>query len=125
MKKLFLTMAIGVATILQSGHAMAGKDLDAVRARGQLICGVAVGGIAGFMMVDSQGKWTGMNVDICRGVAAAIFGDSEKVKYVPLSGQQRFTALQAGEVDFMQYAPFSSLALLTPSFLGTMKPWPS
>ncbi|MDB5488360.1 MAG: ral L-amino acid transport system substrate-binding protein [Reyranella sp.] len=101
MKKLFLTMAIGLVTAFQSGQAMAGKDLDAVRARGNLICGVAVGGIAGFMMVDSQGKWTGMNVDICRGVAAAIFGDSEKVKYVPLSGQQRFTALQAGEVDLL------------------------
>src|SRR4029453_5846599 len=48
-----------------------------------------------------QGKWTGMNVDICRGISAALFGDSEKVKYVPLSGQQRFTALQAGEVDLL------------------------
>ncbi len=101
MKKLFLTMAIGLATIFQSSHAMAGKELDAIKARGHLICGVAVGGIAGFMMVDSQGKWTGMNVDICRAVSAAIFGDSEKVKYVPLSGQQRFTALQAGEVDLL------------------------
>jgi general L-amino acid transport system substrate-binding protein len=101
MKKLLLTVAVGLATVLQSGHAMAGKELDAVKARGQLICGVAVGGIAGFMMVDSQGKWTGMNVDICRAVSAAIFGDSEKVKYVPLSGQQRFTALQAGEVDLL------------------------
>ncbi len=101
MKRLLLAAAIGLATVLQAGHAMAGKELDAVKARGQLICGVAVGGIAGFMMVDSQGKWTGMNVDICRAVSAAIFGDSEKVKYVPLSGQQRFTALQAGEVDLL------------------------
>jgi general L-amino acid transport system substrate-binding protein len=101
MQKLLLTVAVGLATVFQSGHAMAGKELDAVKARGQLICGVAVGGIAGFMMVDSQGKWTGMNVDICRAVSAAIFGDSEKVKYVPLSGQQRFTALQAGEVDLL------------------------
>ncbi|MDI1283189.1 MAG: amino acid ABC transporter substrate-binding protein [Reyranella sp.] len=101
MKRLFLTIAVGLAATFQSGHAMAGKELDTVKARGQLICGVAVGGIAGFMMVDSQGKWTGMNVDICRAVSAAIFGDSEKVKYVPLSGQQRFTALQAGAVDML------------------------
>jgi general L-amino acid transport system substrate-binding protein len=101
MKKYLVAMALGLAAMTQSGQAWAGKDLDAVKARGTLICGVAVGGIAGFMMVDSQGKWTGLNVDICRAVSAAIFGDSEKVKYVPLSGQQRFTALQAGEVDLL------------------------
>ena len=101
MRKSFLALAVGLAALLPAGHAMAGKDLDAVKARGQLLCGVAVGGVGGFMTVDSQGKWTGMNVDICRAVSAAIFGDSEKVKYVPLSGQQRFTALQAGEVDLL------------------------
>ena len=101
MQKSVLAMAIGLAMVFQSGHALAGKELDAVKARDTLICGVAVGGIGGFMTVDSQGKWTGMNVDICRAVSAAIFGDSEKVKYVPLSGQQRFTALQAGEVDLL------------------------
>jgi general L-amino acid transport system substrate-binding protein len=82
MKKMFAAMALGAALALPAGEALAGKDLDAVKARGQLVCGVAVGGIAGFMVVDNQGKWTGMNVDICRGVSAALFGDSEKVKYV-------------------------------------------
>ncbi len=101
MKKFVLAMAAGLAAISQTGPALAGKDLDVVKARGNLVCGVAVGGIAGFMTVDSQGKWTGMNVDICRAISAALFGDSEKVKYVPLSGQQRFTALQAGEVDLL------------------------
>ena len=101
MKKHTVAMAAALAAIAQAGPAQAGKDLDVVKARGQLICGVAVGGIAGFMTVDSQGKWTGMNVDICRGISAALFGDSEKVKYVPVSGQQRFTALQAGEVDLL------------------------
>ncbi len=101
MQRIFLALAICGAMVSHAGQALAGKDLDAVKARGTLICGVAVGGIAGFMVVDSQGKWTGMNVDICRAVSAAIFGDSEKVKYVPLSGQQRFTALQAGEVDLL------------------------
>ena len=101
MQRIFLALAVCGAMVSHAGQALAGKDLDAVKARGTLICGVAVGGIAGFMVVDSQGKWTGMNVDICRAVSAAIFGDSEKVKYVPLSGQQRFTALQSGEVDLL------------------------
>ena len=91
---------IGLAAIFMSGGAMAGKDLDAVKARGQLVCGVGTG-TAGFMQADSQGKWTGLDVDVCRAVSAAIFGESEKVKYVPLSAQQRFTALQSGEVDLL------------------------
>ncbi|MBN9513430.1 MAG: amino acid ABC transporter substrate-binding protein [Alphaproteobacteria bacterium] len=86
---------VGVA-----GTAQAGKDLDAVKARGQLICGVSTG-VAGFASADSQGKWTGIDVDVCRAVSAAIFGDSEKVKYVPTTAQQRFTALQSGEVDLL------------------------
>src|SRR5216683_844832 len=90
MQKLLLAMAVGLATVFQSGHALAGKDLDAVKARGVLICGVAAGGLAGFMLADSQGKWKGLDVDVCRAVAAAIFGDSEKVKYTPVSAQQRF-----------------------------------
>ena len=101
MQRFLGVAALGMALVSTSGAALAGKDLDAVKARGTLICGVAAGGIAGFMMVDSQGKWTGLDVDICRATAAAIFGDSEKVKYVPLSGQTRFTALQAGEVDLL------------------------
>src|SRR5713226_430712 len=101
MQKSFLAMAIGLAMVFQSGHALAGKGLDAVKTRGALICGVAAGGLAGFMMADSQGKWKGLDVDVCRAVAATIFGDSEKVKYVPLSAQQRFTALQSGEVDML------------------------
>jgi general L-amino acid transport system substrate-binding protein len=101
MQKLLLAMALGLATVLPSGHALAGKDLDTVKARGVLICGVAAGGLAGFMLADSQGKWTGLDVDVCRAVAAVLFGDSEKVKYAPLSGQQRFTALQSGDVDVL------------------------
>ena len=101
MQKLLLAMAVGLAAVFPSGHAVAGKDLDAVKARGVLICGVAAGGLAGFMLADSQGKWKGLDVDVCRAVAAAIFGDSEKVKYTPVSAQQRFTALQSGEVDML------------------------
>src|SRR4029078_3182627 len=76
------------------------KDLDSIRSRGALVCGVGQG-TAGFMRADSRAKWVGLDVDVCRAVAAAIFGDSEKVKYVPLSSQQRFTALQSGEVDLL------------------------
>src|SRR5689334_8275895 len=97
------SMAAGVvaATLLgAAGTGHAGKDLDAVKARGSLICGVSTG-VAGFASADSQGKWTGLDVDTCRAVAAALFGDSEKVKYVPTTAQQRFTALQSGEVDML------------------------
>jgi general L-amino acid transport system substrate-binding protein len=85
----------GVATT-----AYAGKELDAIKARGSLICGVSTG-VAGFASADSQGKWTGIDVDVCRAVAAALFGDADKVKFVPTTAQQRFTALQSGEVDLL------------------------
>jgi general L-amino acid transport system substrate-binding protein len=100
MRRISFAAAAGLAAIFASGNAMAGKDLDAIKARGELICGV-MEGTAGFARADSQGKWVGLDVDVCRAVAAAIFGDSEKVKYVPLTSQQRFTALQSGEVDML------------------------
>src|SRR5471030_1335664 len=101
MGKYSLAGAIGLAAALVSGHAMAGKDLDTIKARGALICGVPGGGIAGFGLVDGQGKWSGLDIDVCRATAAALSGDAEKVKYVPLTSQQRFTALQSGEVDIL------------------------
>ena len=100
LKKYMAAGAIAVGLVGVAGTAQAGKDLDAVKARGQLICGVSTG-VAGFASADSQGKWTGIDVDVCRAVSAAIFGDSEKVKYVPTTAQQRFTALQSGEVDLL------------------------
>jgi len=100
MRNLTLTAAAAVAATLASGSAMAGKDLDAIKGRGALVCGVPTG-TAGFAVADSQGKWVGLDVDVCRAVSAAIFGDAEKVKYVPLTAQQRFTALQSGEVDIL------------------------
>ena len=92
--------AIAMATAGPVGPAAAGPILDAVKARGSLVCGTGTG-TAGYMMPDSQGKWKGLSVDVCRAVAAAIFGDAEKVKYTPLTSQQRFTALQSGEVDML------------------------
>ena len=100
MRNVVMAAAAGFAATVFSTGAMAGKDLDAIKARGSLVCGVGTG-TAGFMLQDSQGKWVGLDVDVCRAVAAAIFGDSEKVKYVPLTSQQRFTALQSGEVDVL------------------------
>ena len=96
-------LAAGIAAVTLTGvatAAYAGKELDAIKARGQLICGVSTG-VAGFASADSQGKWTGIDVDLCRAVAAAIFGDAEKIKFVPTTAQQRFTALQSGEVDLL------------------------
>lgn len=78
----------------------AGPVLDAVRARGQVICGVNTAA-PGFSSVDSRGNWSGLDVDTCRAVAAAVLGDASKVKAVPLSSPQRFTALQSGEVDML------------------------
>ena len=100
LKKYMAAGAIVAGLVGVAGTAQAGKDLDAVKARGQLICGVSTG-VAGFASADSQGKWTGIDVDVCRAASAALFGDSEKVKYVPTTAQQRFTALQSGEVDLL------------------------
>jgi len=101
MFKKYMAAGIAVAALVgAAGTAHAGKDLDAIKARGNLICGVSTG-VAGFAAADSQGKWTGLDVDVCRAVAAAIFGDADKVKFVPTTAQQRFTALQSGEVDLL------------------------
>jgi general L-amino acid transport system substrate-binding protein len=76
------------------------KVLDLVKARGQLNCGVNTG-LAGFSQPNDKGDWSGLDVDVCRAIAAAIFKDSTKVKFVPLTAKERFTALQSGEVDLL------------------------
>src|SRR5207247_10882405 len=76
------------------------STLDVVKKRGQVICGVNVG-LGGFSLPDSQGKWKGLDVDMCGAVAAAVLGDATKTKFVPLSAQQRFLALQSGEIDVL------------------------
>ena len=76
------------------------STLDAVKAKGYLQCGVSTG-LAGFSQPDSKGVWKGIDVDLCRAAAAAVFGDANKVRYTPLTAQQRFTALQSGEVDLL------------------------
>ncbi|MDQ7990276.1 MAG: amino acid ABC transporter substrate-binding protein [Candidatus Dactylopiibacterium sp.] len=80
--------------------AHAGKTLDTIKQRGTLQCGVSTG-VAGFSLADSQGRWAGFDVDFCRAIAAAVLGDPNKVHFVPLNSQQRFAAIQSGEVDIL------------------------
>lgn len=86
--------------LVWAAPAHAGKTLDGIKARGQVVCGVHTG-LAGFSAADSNGKWNGLDSDICRAIAAAVLGDGGKVKFVPLPAQARFTALQSGEIDVL------------------------
>jgi general L-amino acid transport system substrate-binding protein len=96
-----LATAFAFATVLAFGMQAAGaQTLKAVKDRGQLVCG-ANGSLAGFGIPDPQGNWTGFDVDFCRAIAAAIFNDPTKVKFVPLTAANRFTALQSGEIDVL------------------------
>lgn len=98
MKRVGLWLA--VATLgLGSSQAFA-DTLQVVRDRGVVQCGVTTG-FAGFSAPDAKGQWQGLDVDMCRAVAAAVFGDASRFKAVPLSSQQRFTALQSGEIDLL------------------------
>ncbi len=78
----------------------AGKDIKAVRAKGYLQVGVN-GGVFGFSMPDAKGVWKGLDVDTARAVAAALFGNADRIKYTPLTAQHRFTALQSGKIDVL------------------------
>jgi general L-amino acid transport system substrate-binding protein len=97
MKKTISILAFALLVAAQSASA---QTLKTVKDRGILNCG-ANGTLAGFGLPDAQGKWTGLDVDVCRAVAAAVFNDASKVKFVPLSAKDRFTALQSGEVDVL------------------------
>lgn len=98
MKKSVFLGTVAGATML-AGAAMAGT-LDDVKARGELICGSNTG-LTGFGTPDASGNWVGFDVDLCRAIAAAVLGDGSKVKFVPTTGETRFTALQSGEVDVL------------------------
>jgi len=91
-------LALGILAL--PAAALAGQTLDTVKKNGVLTCGVN-SAQAGFSLADSQGRYTGLDADTCRAVAAAVLGDPNKVKYVPLTAQQRFTALQSGEIDML------------------------
>ena len=98
MKKLTFAIA-GVAAVAFAASANAGT-LDDVKAKGFVQCGVSQG-LPGFSNADDAGNWAGIDVDMCRAVAAAVFGNGDAVKFTPLSAKQRFTALASGEVDIL------------------------
>jgi len=100
-------LALAAASLLLAGAPAAAQApqvaspvFEAVRARGHVLCGVSPG-VPGFSMPDAQGNWRGIDVDVCRAIAAVMFGDATKVRFQPLSIQQRFTAVQSGEVDVL------------------------
>ncbi len=98
MKTTVLIAAALLVALLVSGAAA--TTLDEVRKRGVLRCGVSTG-LAGFSKPDAKGRWTGLDVDTCRAVAAAVLGDADRVKFIPLPAGERFTRLQAGEIDIL------------------------
>ena len=99
MTKHLVPIAAGVALCFAAGVAAA-ATLDDVKARGEVICGVSQG-LPGFSNPDSAGAWSGLDVDVCKAIAAAVFNDASKVQFKPLSAKERFTALQSGEVDVL------------------------
>jgi general L-amino acid transport system substrate-binding protein len=99
MKRLATALAL-VTALAFSVQAARSETLASIKERGELICG-GNGTLAGFGLPDPQGNWTGFDVDFCRAIAAAIFNDPKKVKFVPLTAKDRFTALQAGDIDVL------------------------
>lgn len=101
MKKLrYVAAASALALAVVAGSAQAGSTFDAVKKKGYVQCGVSTG-LPGFSNTDDKGHWKGLDVDVCRAVAAAMFGDASKVRYTPLTAKERFTALQSGEIDML------------------------
>ena len=101
-KTVFLGAVAAAAAVLLSTGAQAaeGDTLRAVKQRGELICGVNPG-LVGFAAPDANGNWSGFDISLCRAIAAAVVGDANKVRFVPTTGQTRFTALSSGEVDVL------------------------
>jgi len=98
--KLLKTASLSVAALALASSFASADTLENVKKNGTLSCGVSTG-IAGFSATDSSGAWKGLDVDMCKAVASAVFGDASKVKYVPLTAKERFTALQSGEIDML------------------------
>ncbi|MHC2334507.1 amino acid ABC transporter substrate-binding protein [Bradyrhizobium sp. USDA 4454] len=100
MKCASLAVFLAVAAAALSDQAASAQTLKTVKDRGQLSCGVSQG-LPGFSAPDDKGNWTGIDVDVCRAIAAVVLDDPTKVKFVPLSAKDRFTALQSGEIDVL------------------------
>lgn len=99
--RIMLLAGAAVAALTVATGAEAGPTFNNVKQKGFVQCGVNVSGLPGFATVDAQNNWSGLDVDLCRAVAAAVFGDASKVKYTPLNAKERFTALQSGEIDVL------------------------
>lgn len=91
---------VSVCALAAATGAASAGTLDTVKGKGMLTCGVSTG-VAGYSLPDDKGQWTGLDVDVCRAVATAVFGDATKVKFVALDAKNRFTALQSGEIDML------------------------
>jgi general L-amino acid transport system substrate-binding protein len=100
MKRKLYSLALGLGFSFAAAAAATAGTLDDVKTKGFIQCGVSQG-LIGFSNPDENNNWTGMDVDMCRAVAAAVFGDATKVKYTPLTAKERFTALQSGEIDIL------------------------
>lgn len=100
MVKSTLAVLTALSVLGISSFAQAGATLDAVKKKGYVQCGIS-DGLPGFSYADAKGQYLGIDVDVCRGVAAAVFGDASKVKFTPLTAKERFTALQSGEIDVL------------------------
>ena len=98
--KAVLASLVALGGLASTMPAHAGKTLDTIKQRGQLVCGTNPS-LPGFAAADSQGVYSGLDVDVCKAVAATILSDASKIKWVPLNAQQRFTALQSGEIDIL------------------------
>lgn len=117
-KKVLISAIVGSSVMISSAYA---DTLDNVKGKGELVCG-ATQGLAGFSAPDANNRWAGLDVDFCRAVASAIFNDPNKVKFVPLSGKERFTALQSGEIDLLSRITTKTMtrdASLGINFAGT------
>jgi general L-amino acid transport system substrate-binding protein len=101
MKWSMLAAAAAAFVSFGAADALAGRDLDQIKARNTLRCGVQGPSNPGFGVPDSQGRWAGFNVEVCRAIAITIFGDPNRVEFVPVTTQSRFPALSSGEVDVL------------------------
>ncbi|MFY8032725.1 MAG: amino acid ABC transporter substrate-binding protein [Devosia sp.] len=117
-----LAASLGVAATAAHAQTATSATLDAVKAKGYVQCGVT-GGVPGFSAPDANNNWTGLEVDYCRALAAAIFNNPDSVRYTPLTSQERFTALSAGEIDVLSRTTTWTMSRDTQlgiSFVGTM-----
>src|SRR3954451_10541021 len=116
MKRAVTTLALAAAVAFAASAASA-QTLNTIKTRGLVNCG-ANGSLGGFGLPDAQGNWTGLDVDFCRALAAAIFNDANKIKFVALTAKDRFTALQSGYVDVLVHNSCSSSSPIYPRGLN-------